>query len=277
MNFLSINVRGIGGSVKEGWIKSIKMVHKIDFLAVQETKLEDFTGFKIDNLWGNTSYCSEFVGSVGQSGGLLCIWDDGIFQASAVIKNLNFLYLGGLLKGSNESLNIVNVYAPQSVVAKKALWDEILALSVGVSGKWIILGDFNAVRDPSERKNSKFKVGCAKNFNEFINQAGLLEYEMKGKRFTCIREHGKKLSKTDRILVCPEFFNKWPVATLRALSSKFSDHCPLILTISDKNFGPKPFRVFNSWFDQPGFGDLVESAVSQCGSVVMKVHRMLGC
>ncbi|XP_022024753.1 uncharacterized protein LOC110925093 [Helianthus annuus] len=191
------------GDVKSGWIRGLKVNHKIDFLAIQETKLVDFSGFKLDKLWGNTPFCSEFVGSVGQSGGLLCLWDDGIFRFLSSTKQRNFLYIRGLIKGSNELLNIINVYAPQSGAAKNALWDELLAVMEGVSGKWVLLGDFNAVRDPSERRNSRFKVGCASRFNEFINQANLLEYEMKGK------------------------------------------------------------RVFNSWIEQPGYGEMVESVANQ--------------
>ncbi|KAJ0555728.1 putative Endonuclease/exonuclease/phosphatase superfamily [Helianthus annuus] len=134
----------------------------------------------------------------------------------------------------------------------------------GLDGKRVVEGDFNAVRNASERKNSSFKSTCAKNFNDFIAQANLLEYDMKGHRFTCIRNNGKKLSKIDRFLVCPEFFSKWPSATLRAIPSVYSDHYPLLLGVSDKNFGAKPFRVFDVWMGKEGFNEVVELAAASC-------------
>ncbi|KAI3793651.1 hypothetical protein L1987_36271 [Smallanthus sonchifolius] len=88
-----------------------------------------------------------------------------------------------------------------------------------------------------------------------------MEYDLKGRKFTCVRDNGKKLSKIDRFLVCPDYFNGSPDAVLRGLSPLHSDHCPLILTSSFKNFGPKPFRVFDSWIENPGYVKVVEKAV----------------
>ncbi|KAF5775443.1 putative RNA-directed DNA polymerase [Helianthus annuus] len=178
------------------------------------------------------------------------------------IKRRCLLAVRGKLKGSGEWINFLNVYAPQSTSAKLALWNEILVILGGWNGIWVVAGDFNAVRNESERKNSCFRVACANNFNDFIAQANLLEYDMKGFRFTCSRENGKKLSKLDRILVNPEFFNKWPTTSLRALPFLYSDHCPIVLEVGDKNFGPKPFRVFDIWLDKEGFKEAVEQAVS---------------
>ncbi|KAF5807675.1 putative RNA-directed DNA polymerase [Helianthus annuus] len=171
----------------------------------------------------------------------------------------------GKLKGSNKVVNVVDVYAPQRVIAKQSLWAEIAGIMEHNIGLWVVAGDFNAVRVPSERKNSSFKIACSNNFNAFISQNGLLEYEMKGGQYTCVRENGKKLSKIDRFLVCSEFFNLWPEATLRALPVVYSDHSPLILLSKARNFGAKPFRVFNSWMDKPGYVEAVEKAVEQFG------------
>ncbi|XP_021971601.1 uncharacterized protein LOC110866763 [Helianthus annuus] len=143
----------------------------------------------------------EFVNAVGQSGGLVCLWDPGVFKFSGSIKNYNFLIIKGRVKGCGEELNILNIYAPQGVSAKKDLWDVIESEIGRSSGMWILLGDFNSVRSPDERRNSAFKAPCARNFNAFIHNMGLVECNMTGKQFTCNRDYGKKLSKIDRMLV----------------------------------------------------------------------------
>ncbi|KAJ0501375.1 putative Endonuclease/exonuclease/phosphatase superfamily [Helianthus annuus] len=109
------------------------------------------------------------------------------------------------------------------------------------AGLWVLASDFNSVRSPDERKQSKFKPVCASNFNNFIFNNGLLEYPMQGRKFTCVKDNGKKLSKLDRFLVSPDFFNKWPSACVRVLQCHLSDHCPIILELVDLIFGPRPF------------------------------------
>ncbi|XP_022008158.1 uncharacterized protein LOC110907487 [Helianthus annuus] len=203
----------------------------------------------------------EYVGSVGLSGGLMCIWDPVLFEAISVVKNTNFLVVVGKLKGSGLLLNIGNVYAPQLVRAKKDLWDEIASIMEDHPSMWVVGGDFKAVREPSERRNSGFKNACASNFNSFIFNSGLLEYDMKGSRFTCIRGNGKKLSKINRFLVCSDFFNRWPDATFRALPASYSDHGPILLVSQMRNFGAKPFRVFNSCLEKEGYNEAVEKSL----------------
>ncbi|XP_076897948.1 uncharacterized protein LOC143551383 [Bidens hawaiensis] len=146
-------------------------------------------------------------------------------------------------------------------MSKRMLWDRLSDLVGGGDGFWVVCGDFNVVREASERRNSVFKGGCSRSFNGFIREANLREFEMRNFRFTCIREGGKKCSKLDRFLVSVDFFNKWPEACLRALSTCISDHRPIILSYKEVNFGPRPFRVLNSWTCRAGFEDVVNMAV----------------
>ncbi|KAJ0575244.1 putative RNA-directed DNA polymerase [Helianthus annuus] len=128
----------------------------------------------------------------------------------------------------SDSSNIQNM--------KKQLWEDLLVLMGSFSGSWIFLGDFNCVRDPLERKNSRFNKNEAEDFNSFINAAGLAEYSMMGCTFTYVTDDGLKLSKIDRVLVCHSFLAMWPAAKLWGLTRHKSDHRPLLLLCSDVNF-----------------------------------------
>ncbi|XP_021975486.1 uncharacterized protein LOC110870609 [Helianthus annuus] len=213
MNFLSINACGIGGGIKDGWIRGMKQVHDIDFLLIQETKNEDLSRVNIAKFWGKGEFGMDSVSSVRLSGGILCIWDSGLFEALSVVKNRHFLIVVGKIKGSGVALNVVNVYASQSVSAKQVVWNELLEAMEDLPGMWVVGGDFNAVRDPSERRNSRFNNLRASNFNNFILNSGLIEYDLKGR----------------------------------------SD--------SLRNFGGKPFRVFNSWLEKEGYKEAVEKSL----------------
>ncbi|XP_022011664.1 uncharacterized protein LOC110911363 [Helianthus annuus] len=141
------------------------------------------------------------------------------------------------------------------------VWDNIREVISSGSCQWVLLGDFNAVRFPEDRKNTGFNRTCAKDFNEFIDETGLVEYSIRGRKFTFLAPNSNKLNKIDRVLVSKDFFEAWPDACFGVLPRLHSNHCPLILETSRKNFGAKPFRFFNSWLEKEGFDDLVETVV----------------
>ncbi|XP_021984925.1 uncharacterized protein LOC110880779 [Helianthus annuus] len=198
-----------------------------------------------------------------------------------VLKGKNFLFVSGLLTDGMMRLNVINVYAPQNNGEKKALWDKITLIIQRGQGWWIVLGDFNAVRDPSERKKSFFDPVSARDFNDFVDNTGLREYDLKGLSFTYFANRCGvcKLSRIDRVFVCDSIFNKWPSACVRALKREHSDHAPLCLTLIDTNFGPKPFRWFDSWLDRPGCEDVVKNALLEWqtnGSADLKFTKKMG-
>lgn len=118
-----------------------------------------------------------------------------------------------------------------------------------------------------ERRNSNFDPVCARNFNSFIFESELFEYNMRGRRFTFLAKSGNKLSKIDRVLVSKGVMDRWPEACLRALPRTLSDHSPLILTMKKTDFGPRPFRFFNSWLDREEFEKLILDANKEFSSV----------
>ncbi|KAI3784929.1 hypothetical protein L1987_44037 [Smallanthus sonchifolius] len=215
-------------------------------------------GEEASRLWGWSKYEMEEVGVEGRSGGLLCLWNPGVFRLQNTIKNMYFLIISGRLVGSDTEGHFVNVYAPNDPVSRRNLWGELLVLRNSVPGFWAFFGDFNEVRDPSERVNSYFVALNADKFNRFIGDADLVEYNMGGQKYTYMSDNGRKLSKLDRFLVCRAFVNFWPTASVTALSREYSDHCPILLSTVPHDFGHIPFRFFNSWLDIPGFVDFVE-------------------
>ncbi|XP_022032922.1 uncharacterized protein LOC110934035 [Helianthus annuus] len=121
----------------------------------------------------------------------------------------------------------------------------------------------------------------ANDFNCFIEEVNLQEYTMRGNKFTFLAGTGNdcKMSKIDHVLVCQEFFNRWPGACLRALSRELSDHCPLVLSVYDSNFGAKPFKWFNSWLDKDSCEQVVVEALhgfSGSGPADVRLHKKLG-
>lgn len=101
---------------------------------------------------------------------------------------------------------------------------------------------------------------CKRDFNQFISDVGLHEFHLGGRKFTYLREDGIKLSKLDRFLVCQNFINIQPNSSVTTLPREHSDHCPVLLKPFNADFGPSPFRFYNSWLNCKDFDKVFELA-----------------
>lgn len=240
MNLLSLNIRGVSETRKVEWVQTLKRKHKIDFVALQETHFIDSSNIDVTGCWGSNDFSCEAVDAYGRSGGLLCIWNPTIFNSNFCQKSRYYLAIGGEWNGFSGTVFLVNVYAPQSNIEKRLLWDELTTLKNSHHGTWVFFGDFNVVRNVEERINSHFCQSSANDFNSFINRSGLTEFSMGGRRYTYLSLDNNKLSKLDRFLVCSNFMLAQPRSSVTALPRDHSDHSPILLCNSTVDFGPPP-------------------------------------
>ncbi|GJR36492.1 RNA-directed DNA polymerase, eukaryota [Tanacetum coccineum] len=101
-----------------------------------------------DNI-GNDNYDFAIQKSDGNSGGIIAIWDNSLFNKSKVI---------------NSEDGFLAIYGD---------WKNI-----GFHSMFIVLGDFNEVRFEYEQLGSKFCKLGARRFNEFISKSGLIDLPM---------------------------------------------------------------------------------------------------
>lgn len=278
MNYLSINIKGAADSRKEMWVRDLKKENGINFLCLQETSLSDSSKIRFNQFWGKGKFEVDWVDACGRSGGLCSLWDPNCFSKQQVVKDRNFLLIHGYIIGDTSQTTIVNVYGPQNGVEKRELWNKLLSLKDKFLGKWILIGDFNEVRFPEDRSNSKFNHIGAQYFNDFIYNAGLSEYTMGRRKYTFRAGNTQKLSKIDRALVCEEFWNKWLEASFFALNLSISDHAPIVLLTNSLNFGPRPFKFFDSWLTHPELPEVVNhswSKIESCGIPSRTLARKL--
>ncbi|PWA63175.1 cytochrome P450 [Artemisia annua] len=170
-----------------------------------------------------------------------------------------FLALLGQWRNIDIPCIFVVVYAPQNHLLKKKLWLDLSRLILDKNNLTVVLGDFNEVRSQTERLGTVFDPRGASYFNEFISTTGLHDLPMGAKRFTRMNNLGNKLSKIDRILVSQHAIDKWPNSNIIALPREFSDHTPILLSNSVADFGPIPFKFFNSWLLHPDFSTIVQT------------------
>ncbi|GJU28537.1 RNA-directed DNA polymerase, eukaryota, reverse transcriptase zinc-binding domain protein [Tanacetum coccineum] len=175
---------GLAQKAKKDWVRELCVKNKVNFLAIQETKKEKIDLFNVRRCWGNCTFDHLHSNSVGNSGGILCVWDPNAFRKSNHTISDYFVIIRGVWIKSGIDLLIIAVYAPHDSRDKQMLWDYLVHVINQWHGEAIIMGDFNEVRYKSDRFGSNFNVQGAGAFNSFIVNAGLEEVPLGGKGFT---------------------------------------------------------------------------------------------
>ncbi|GJX11990.1 RNA-directed DNA polymerase, eukaryota [Tanacetum coccineum] len=238
MNFLSLNIQGLAQKAKKDWVRELAMKHKVNFLSIQETKMEEIDVFSVRNCWGNYSYDFLHSNSVGNSG--------------------YFVIVRGKWLKRDIDLLIVAIYAPHDPRDKRMVWDYLSHVINQWKGSVVIMGDFNEVRFKSDRFGSIFNEKGADEFNSFIANSGLEEVPLGGCNFTWCHKSAAKMSKLDRFLVSNNLFTYCPHISAITLDRFLSDHRPILLRETSFDYGPVPFRFFQHWIEIDGFSKFIE-------------------
>nr|GEV06602.1 RNA-directed DNA polymerase, eukaryota [Tanacetum cinerariifolium] len=130
-----------------------------------------------------------------------------------------------------------NVTISDSFVVVRGTW-------ISSSTKMMIISVY-ALQDVSKRKSSW----------EYINQ--LIDL-WEGYSYTWALKSASKMSKLDRFLISEGLLSVYPLLFALYLDRRLSDHMPIIMRDYVVEFGPTPFRVFQSWFTKDGFDKLFE-------------------
>ncbi|GJR42103.1 RNA-directed DNA polymerase, eukaryota [Tanacetum coccineum] len=242
---------------KKDWVKELCNKNKVSFVGLQETKMESIDLLSVRLCWGNVNFDYVHSDSIGNSGGILCIWDPNSFRKDSVTVSDYFVIVRGVWIKSGMDILIVVVYAPHDVRDKRLLWDYLSHVSNQWAGEVVMMGDFNEVRYKSDRFGSNFNAHGADIFNNFIINAGLEEVPLGGSAYTWCHKSASKMSKLDRFLVSENLLNTCPNISAITLDRFLSDHRPILLREASFDYGPTPFRFFHFWFDVDGFDKFV--------------------
>ncbi|GJU76449.1 RNA-directed DNA polymerase, eukaryota, reverse transcriptase zinc-binding domain protein [Tanacetum coccineum] len=234
---MGYNMEGcLNPKAKKDWVKELCVSNKVNFLTLQETKMESITLFDIKKCWGNFVFDFVHSDSVGNSGGILCVWDPNSFKKLNTTISDYFVMIRGNWVNNGKLLLIISVYAPQEFSEKKLLWDYLGQVIANWKGEVIIMGDFNEVRNKNERFGSIFHVQGANAFNTFISMANLEEIPLGGCSFTWCHRSASKMSKLDRFLMSESLLRECPNFSAITLDRYLSDHHPILLRESTQKF-----------------------------------------
>nr|GEZ32733.1 RNA-directed DNA polymerase, eukaryota [Tanacetum cinerariifolium] len=222
-----------------------------------ETKSDNISDMVIKNIWGNSIFETCVSEALGNSGGLLCVWDPYAFHKEHHIISDNFIALFGTWRSNQSKMLLISVYAPQAISLKRSLWRYLTTIINRWNGECIVMGDFKEVRRKEDRWGTTFNTYGARVFNKFIASACLVEIQLEGYHYTWAHPSASKLSKLDRFLVSDGLLSVFSHISAVCLDRHLSDNRPISLREVMIDYSAIPFCFFSSWFDFQGFDLMV--------------------
>ncbi|XP_021768184.1 uncharacterized protein LOC110732536 [Chenopodium quinoa] len=146
------------------------------------------------------------------------------------------------------------IYASPDPMKRKDSWEELKKFVVTHNKPWLLAGDFNDTRFPSERNKSCHETNRRSSmFNNWIEEMDLLKVEFAGAAHTWARgrtPETRKSARLDRGLCNDEWAMRFKKASMKHLPAIQSDHCPIFISLN--GFSPlqaihRPFRFQATW------------------------------
>lgn len=118
--------------------------------------------------------------SIGRSGGIIVLWDKREWKGELIDSGIQMLpyKLFGISQDLTWCLPVV--YSECDRKEREELWWEISAIRGICEGPWVIFGDLNVSRFPSERTNYNRITRAMADFNQCINDLELLDPPLSG-------------------------------------------------------------------------------------------------
>ncbi|KAL0347780.1 UNVERIFIED_CONTAM: hypothetical protein Scaly_1794000 [Sesamum calycinum] len=257
------NVRGFNRPLKHNGVAHLIKNNQLCLLGILETKLATSAIARIINRtfpgWCQTNNFDVITG-----GRILIIWNPAIIDLVPEDISPQVVHCRAKNKSSQLSFYISFTYGLYTVVHRRSMWEKLLELGQPMNMPWLILGDFNCVKSPTEKQLGVTPTWYElKDFADCCLSLGLNDAPTTGCYFTWYSnsESNPVWCKLDRVL----FNNEWLEAGLRcnvhfSPPGCLSDHSPGIVSILDPPASqPKPFRFFNMWADHQDFIATVEN------------------
>jgi exonuclease III len=241
-------------------VRELAQSEKASLLCLQEMKLDVMDrSLLVDMLGLDFDYFD--LPAVGTCRGILVAWDRNVWDVSYPRFEGHSLSVKVTSRGAQlPHWSLTPVYGPQDDAEKVAFLQELHDTRASLVGPWVLCGDFNLIYQAQDKNNDRLSRRMMGRFRSFLNDLELDELLLHGRLFTWSNERSHPtLERIDRMFVSSCWNSTFPRATLQALSSRCSDHAPLLLLLDDGFHPKRRFRFQAFWPQFEGYLQTVES------------------
>jgi exonuclease III len=232
---------------------------RFDFIGLQETKTDQVNSGFLDFISGNISFKWFSLPAKKTAGGILVGVRDDKFEVISSSTGTYFVSIILSDKSNSCMWQLVMVYGTAYADLKMDFFAELHVIMESCSLPILLGGDFNLVRNASEKSNENVNAQWAFLFNDWVNKWSLVKIKTANRLFTWSNNQKDPILATlDRFFASTDWEQRYPLTTVRALPRVVSDHAPLVLD-SGTNKPPPPnlFSFEKWWIMQEGFTDRV--------------------
>ena len=155
-----------------------------DFICLSETKKDLFTTDQLLVLDKHDVFIWNWLPAIGTAGGILVGINSEIFSVVSwsILNNC----VSCIIKNKKDAIvwRLISVYGPAYEDLKLDFINELHSALSDWSGPTLVGGDFNLVRDRSEKNSGNINLHWSNLFNDWINCFGLMELKNAGRRYT---------------------------------------------------------------------------------------------
>lgn len=156
---------------------------------------------------------------------------------------------------------ITSVYGPIGDLEKISFLNEIKTASQSIMVPWIILGDFNMIRNMEESTGGNRNLGVMMEFNNTLSELNLMEVPLSGRTYTwSSKRPSPTFSRLDRVFLSVHWASAGASYNLVDLPGTASDHIPLLLNIKPHSQQRRYMRFENYWLMHREVFDIVRDA-----------------
>lgn len=156
---------------------------------------------------------------------------------------------------------MTTVYGPHDDRRKPAFLAELASIHNSMSRQWIVIGDFNLIKDPADKSNNRICRHWMNNFRRTLNRSSLHELPLIGRRYTWSNEQDSPtLVHLDRAFCNVDWELLFPAAKLLPQATSISDHCPLLLVNDSIIKTNRRFCFEAYWQYIDGFQEVVQNS-----------------
>jgi hypothetical protein len=258
MIFLSLNIRGVGGHLKDSSFRRLISHISSNIIFLQETLVDSKKArLFLNQFHTNWHICS--VNSLGTSRGLAVAWDPDKYDFYPYICCGGIL-LSGTLCITNKQINLLNLYGPCS--DRQFFWEKIEARGLLDLDNLIIAGDLNLTTSVGEVWGaSATQDTLADYFSTLFLAHHLVDYapDFLTPTWRNGRVGSDSISKRlDHFLISDHFISTEDRIRSWVNFPFLSDHAPIILHLdSSPHKIAYPFKLNSGWLLEEDFNSIV--------------------
>jgi exonuclease III len=229
---ISWNVRGLGDPDKCKLVRNVFLNANPVILCIQESMLSNVDFFKAASFLP-PGFLFASSPADGSRGGMITAWDPNVFTLKNQFCKPYTIACTFTCNLSDLDFSITNTYGPSDHAFSLPYLQHLFELPNLIPGPWILLGDFNLVRQPSDKNNGQINSTLANAFNSTILQLCVSEIELSDRLYTWSNlQPFPILARLDRVFTNNDLNSLFPLTTLSSLPRPTSDHTPLLLTLN---------------------------------------------